>query len=98
MRAIGMALAIGFAWAGTAQAQGPGGELAKRTSLAPLPAEIALIPGEKPTVIFFPPCGTMGRATGGFPPFLAMEGFVFDMADRINASGALPARLEPVCR
>jgi hypothetical protein len=66
-------------------------------SLSPLPVDIYLRKGEKPTVAFTTPCIMIEKASHGFPPFMAFESFMFEVIGNVNESNLLPARLEPVC-
>jgi len=54
-------------------------------------------PGQKPAVVFSTPCIQIEKMTHGFPPILAFENFMLEMVGKVNASEALPVRLEPVC-
>lgn len=68
-----------------------------RISFAPLPIQLYLQPGDKPTVAFVTPCIEMEKASHGFPPFLAFETFMFKMIGNMNDTNVLPMRFEPVC-
>ena len=68
-----------------------------KITLAPLPVEIYMQPGQKPAVVFSTPCTQIEKMTHGFPPILAFENFMLEMVGKVNASEALPVRLEPVC-
>lgn len=68
-----------------------------KMSLAPLPVEIYMQPGQKPAVVFSTPCIQIEKMTNGFPPILAFENFMLTMIGKVNDSEVLPVRLEPVC-
>jgi hypothetical protein len=68
-----------------------------KITLAPLPVEIYMQPGQKPAVVFSTPCIQIEKITHGFPPILAFENFMLEMVGKVNASEVLPVRLEPVC-
>lgn len=68
-----------------------------KISLAPLPIEIFMEPGERPAIIFSAPCTQIGKLTNGFPPIVAFETFMLEIIGKVNDSELLPIRLEPVC-
>jgi hypothetical protein len=69
----------------------------QKISLSPLPIDIYMQPNQKPTVAFTTPCVQIQKASHGFPPFTAVESFMFEMVGKINDSNGLPVILEPVC-
>ena len=69
----------------------------RRYSLSPLPVDIYLMKGQKPTVAFTTPCIQIEKLTHGFPPIMAFENFMFTWIGNVNDSEILPVRLEPVC-
>ena len=69
----------------------------RKVSFAPLPLDIYLQPNMKPVLAFTTPCIQIERATNGFPPIKAFEGFMFEMVGRVNDSELLPVKIEPVC-
>ncbi len=68
-----------------------------KIDFAPLPVTIYLMDKQKPTVAFTTPCIMIERLTGGFPPVLAFENFMFEVIGNINESDLLPIKIEPVC-
>jgi hypothetical protein len=66
-------------------------------SLSPLPVDIYMMKGQKPTVAFTTPCIQIEKLTHGFPPIVAFETFMFTWIGNVNDSELLPVRLEPVC-
>lgn len=69
----------------------------RKISFSPLPLDIYLQPNMKPVLAFTTPCIQIERATNGFPPIKAFEGFMFEMIGRVNDSEILPVKIEPVC-
>jgi hypothetical protein len=69
----------------------------KRYSLSPLPVDIYVMKGQKPTIAFTTPCIEIEKLTHGFPPIMAFENFMFTWIGNVNDSDLLPVRLEPVC-
>ncbi len=68
-----------------------------KISFSPLPLEIYSPPGERPAIVFTTPCIQVAKMTHDFPPLIAFENFMLEMIGKVNESGLLPVRLEPVC-
>ena len=82
---------------GQAHAEGTQTRPGSKITLAPLPVEIYMQPGQRPAVVFSTPCIQIEKLTHGFPPILAFENFMLEMIGKVNESDILPIRLEPVC-